>query len=68
MGMGVMISTLQSREVGFGLPLTEVQMMRVNEARIGQHYKDIDAEKQKLLTDPLVYEYEVHQMKAIGIM
>jgi len=65
-GMGVMISALQSREFGFGLPLTKDQMMRVNEARAGQHYKDVDAakkykgttEKQKILTDPFVYEFK----------
>jgi hypothetical protein len=34
-GQGVMISTLQSREFGFGLLITEEQMRRVNEARVG---------------------------------
>ena len=61
-----MISALQSREFGFGLPITEEQMRRVNEARVGQHYKDVDAakkykgttEKQNLLTDPFVVEFE----------
>jgi hypothetical protein len=41
--MGVMISTLQSREFGFGLPITEDQMMRVNEAKISELYKDGDS-------------------------
>ncbi len=42
-GQGVMISTLQLREFGFGLPIAEEQMRRVNKARVGQHYKDVNA-------------------------
>lgn len=38
-----MISTLQSREFGFGLPIIEDQMMRVNEAKISELYKDGDS-------------------------
>jgi hypothetical protein len=40
-----MISFLQSREFGFGLPLMEEQLKVVNEARVGEHYKDTEAAK-----------------------
>jgi hypothetical protein len=57
-GQGVMISALQSREFGYGLPLAEEQLNIVNAARVGQQYKDVEAakkykgntEKNKLLT------------------
>jgi hypothetical protein len=73
-GQGVMISALQSREFGFGLPITEEQIRRVNVARMGQHYKDVDAakkykgttEKQKLPS--LSNSSMVHLTKDIGIM
>jgi hypothetical protein len=44
-GQGIMISALQSREFGFGLPLIEEQLKVVNEARVGEHYKDTEATK-----------------------
>ena len=65
-GQGIMISALQSREFGFGLPLTEEQLKVVNDARVGEHYKDAEAAKKykggtlkgKLHTSPFIVEFE----------
>ncbi len=43
---------MQSREFGFGLPLTEEQCYKLNTARVGQQYNDAEEAKtkDKLLT------------------
>ncbi len=48
-GQGVMISTFQSREFGFGMPLAEEQIQMVNEVRKG---KSIMMERQQLKKRP----------------
>ena len=42
-GAGLMISAFQSREFGFGLPLTEQQLIDVNKHREGKMYIDEEA-------------------------
>jgi hypothetical protein len=65
-GKGVIISTMELKEFGFGLPLSEEQLKQVNTARAGQHYKiEVAAKiykggtlKGNLLTSPFVIEFE----------
>jgi hypothetical protein len=68
-GMGIMISAFQSREFGFGMPLTSNQLQQVNATRLGRKYKDeraaIDTRKDKeqgfkqpLTESPFVREFE----------
>jgi len=75
--MEVMISAIQSKELSFGLTFTKEKLMRGNEARIGQLYKNVVAAKnikvqQKnksyLLTLLFTNLRMVHRMKANGIM
>ncbi len=42
-GQGVMISAFQSKEFGFGMPLTVEQIQMVSEFRKGKKYKDEEA-------------------------
>jgi len=42
-GQGVMISAFQSREFGFGMQLTQMQLDEANESRRGKHYTDREA-------------------------
>ena len=39
-GMGVMLSVFQSREFGFGMPLTEAQLTIINNYRLNKKYTD----------------------------
>jgi hypothetical protein len=65
-GQGVMISAFQSREFGFGMPLTEEQIQTVNEFRKGKKYKDEEAAakylgsilKKDLTCSPFIIEFE----------
>ena len=65
-GMGVMISAFASREFGFGLQLTNDQLLRVNLARRGKKYSDVlaakevrgKADKPALVRSPFVVEFE----------
>jgi hypothetical protein len=49
-GQGVMISAFQSREFGFGMPLTEEQIQTMNEFRKGKKYKDEEAAAKYLVS------------------
>ena len=70
-GMGVMISAFQSREFGFGRPLTEDELRRVNEKRKGEKYVDTEAavlkrgtaDKQPLTSSPFYVEFEYGAQK-----
>jgi len=67
-GLGVMISAFQSREFGFGMPVTPDQLEEVNFIRREQKYKDEkaaieagglkDAKKKPLTSDPFVRYFE----------
>ncbi len=46
-GCGIMISAFQSREFGFGLEISKIDMARVNTFRKDQVYKDETAAKAK---------------------
>jgi hypothetical protein len=65
-GLGVMISAFVSREFGFGMILSEEDLQKVNEFRIGKKYSDdlaaIDkrgtSAKQPLDSSPFVVQFE----------
>jgi hypothetical protein len=65
-GQGLMISAFQSREFGFGLEISEEDLKKVNEARVGQKYLDEAAanakrgtvEKKELKNSPFIIEFE----------
>jgi hypothetical protein len=65
-GQGVMISAFQSREFGFGMPLSEEQLRAVNMVRKDQHYKDEETAakylggslKRDLNGSPFIIEFE----------
>ncbi|KAI2493325.1 hypothetical protein MHU86_21207 [Fragilaria crotonensis] len=42
-GMSLMLSAIQSRETGFGVPISRIQMEEINETRRGHNYVDLDA-------------------------
>jgi hypothetical protein len=42
-GLSLMVSALQSRETGFGVSVSRIQLDEINEARRGQNYVDVDA-------------------------
>ena len=42
-GMSLMLSAFQSRETGFGVQISRIQMEEINEGRQGQNYIDLDA-------------------------
>jgi hypothetical protein len=46
-GLGVMVSAFQSREMGFGVIITEEQLKKINEKRKGAHYFDATADCSK---------------------
>jgi hypothetical protein len=64
-----MISAFQSREFGFGLPLTEQQLIDVNKHHKGKMYIDEEAAiatrqskvKRPLTTSPFIQEFEYRQ-------
>ena len=68
-GAGVMISAFQSRDFGFGHPLTEQQLQAINESRRGKNYYDTEAAerilghttKLDLKTSPFTIEFEYGQ-------
>ena len=41
-GMSLMLSAIQSRETGFGVKATHIQLEEINKARRGQNYIDLD--------------------------
>ncbi len=49
-GLGIMISAFQSRELGFGMKITEEDLARINRYREGKEYIDVDAAKTKRRT------------------
>ena len=65
-GAGVMISAFQSRDFGFGHPLTNEQLEGINQTRRGRSYFDIEAakrqrgkaEKEPLKESPFIIEFE----------
>ena len=65
-GLGVMISAFVSREFGFGMKLSDADLVQVNEKRQGKHYSDKLAAmekrgtslKQPLVGSPFVVEFE----------
>jgi hypothetical protein len=72
-GQGVMITSFQSRQFGFGLHLTDEQPEQVNRKRRGEKYKDEDAAISKLGSAHLTVLLQkslstVQKMKAIGAM
>ena len=42
-GLSLMISAFQSRETGFGMNLSRMQLDEINESRRGKNYVDVDA-------------------------
>ena len=68
-GMGLMLSSFCSRELGYGFPLTQDMLDLVNEQRKGQKYSDTNAAeikfgttfKPELKTSPFVREFEYGQ-------
>jgi hypothetical protein len=42
-GFSLMLSALQSRETGFGVSVSRIQLDEINEARRSQNYVDVDA-------------------------
>ena len=65
-GMGVMVSAFQSREFGWGMEITDQQMVRINQRQIQQDYFDKVAanevhggtKKAPLTTSPFVRLFE----------
>ena len=72
-GLGVMINTFQSREFGFGKPMTPEELEGVNKTREGKKYIDSEAamlkrgsdKKQPLTKSPLLVEFEYGARKRI---
>ena len=66
-GLSLMISALQSRETGFGVEISRVQMEEINESRHGKTYVDVDAAmaihgqaaKKDLKKSPFVVYFEL---------
>ncbi|KAI2509704.1 hypothetical protein MHU86_4686 [Fragilaria crotonensis] len=66
-GLSLMISALQSRETGFGVEISRVQLEEINEARRGKTYVDVDAAmaihsqaaKKDLKQSPFVVYFEL---------
>ena len=64
-GAGIMISAFQSRELGWGIPITEAQLQQINTARRNQEYFDTaaaiavngDAKKQPLTSSPGIVKF-----------
>ncbi|KAI2505686.1 hypothetical protein MHU86_8745 [Fragilaria crotonensis] len=49
-GDGYMLSAFVSREFGFGRPLTDEELVRINATRIGKQYLDVQAANEVLKT------------------
>ncbi|KAI2500095.1 hypothetical protein MHU86_14362 [Fragilaria crotonensis] len=66
-GMSLMLSAIQSRETGFGVPISRIQMEEINETRRGHNYVDLDAaiavhgqvSKKDLEESPFVVSFEL---------
>jgi hypothetical protein len=66
-GMSLMLSAIQSREIGFGVEISRIQMEEINETRCGQNYVDLDAAiavhgqvaKKDLEESPFVVSFEL---------
>jgi hypothetical protein len=66
-GMSLMLSAFQSRETGFGMKLSALQLDEINEMRRGKNYVDIDAAiavngqamKKDLKESPFVVYFEL---------
>ena len=43
LGTGVMVSAMISRAFGFGMNITDEQLLNINESREGKNYKDEEA-------------------------
>lgn len=64
-GAGIMISAFQSRELGWGIPITEDQLSEINAARANQEYFDKEAamavnghtKKMKLESSPGIIKF-----------
>ena len=65
-GLTLMISAFQSRETGFGVQISRIQMEEINETRRGKNYVDLDAAlaihgqvaKKDLEESPFVVSFE----------
>lgn len=66
-GLSLMISGLQSRETGFGVSISQLQLDEINDTRRGQTYVDVDAAlaihgqalKKDLKQSPFVIYFEL---------
>lgn len=66
-GLSLMISAFQSRETGFGVQISRIQMEEINETRRGKTYVDLDAAlaihgqvaKKDLKESPFVVSFEL---------
>lgn len=66
-GLSLMISAFQSRETGFGVEISRIQMEEINESRRGKNYVDLDAAlaihgqvaKKDLEESPFVVSFEL---------
>ncbi|KAI2496105.1 hypothetical protein MHU86_18382 [Fragilaria crotonensis] len=66
-GLGLMLSAFQSRETGFGLKLSSIQLSEINESRRNKNYVDVDAAiaihgqamKKDLRDSPFVIYFEL---------
>ena len=66
-GLGLMLSAFQSRETGFGLKLSSIQIGEINETRRNKNYVDVDAAiaingqamKKDLKDSPFVIYFEL---------
>ena len=72
-GMGIMLSAFQSREFGYGLPISDADLAKINAEKRGKDkfYSDLSAAqsrngkhwKPKLTHSPFVYELEYGENK-----
>ena len=66
-GMSLMLSAFQSRETGFSVHISRIQMEEINDCRRGQNYVDLDAaiaihgqvSKKDLKESPFVVSFEL---------
>ncbi|KAI2498015.1 hypothetical protein MHU86_16452 [Fragilaria crotonensis] len=66
-GLSLMISAIQSRETGFGVHISRIQLEEINEVRRGTNYVDVDAAmaihgqcgKRDLKESPFVVSFEL---------
>jgi hypothetical protein len=66
-GLSLMLSAFQSRETGFGVHISRLQLDEINDTRRGQNYVDVDAAmavhgqavKKELKESPFVVSFEL---------